>query len=227
MTKVETPLVSDAAAKGPPSMALDSSDRAHIVFATSLSGRSAIEYLAPNPGSGWTVAIDDSTYLDTAGPAKVDIAWLIAAGITSGCAPNFYCPTANIRRDEMASFLARALGLTGTAPNAFSDDNGNVHEPNINLVAQAGITSGCGGGHYCPAATVRRDEMASFLARAAHLTGTAPNAFTDDTGNPHEPNINLVAQAGITTGCAAGMYCPANLVTRAQMASFLHRAFGP
>ena len=69
--------------------------------------------------------------------------------------------------------------------------------------------------------------MASFLARALHLSGSAPDAFTDDETSIHEPNINLVAQAGITTGCWGSNYCPTALVTRGQMAAFLHRAFGP
>ena len=38
----------------------------------------------------------------------------------------------------MASFLSRALDLSGAAPNTFTDDNGNIHEVNINLVAREG-----------------------------------------------------------------------------------------
>jgi hypothetical protein len=156
---------------------------------------------------------------------RSDILWLADSGITTGCGPSKYCPAANVRRDEMASFLSRALHLSGTVPDAFTDDNGNIHEHDINLVANAGITSGCAAGKFCPAASVPRDQMASFLARAVGLTGSAPNAFTDDNGNQHEPNINLAAQAGITTGCGGTKYCPAGLVTRGQMAAFLHRAF--
>ncbi len=67
--------------------------------------------------------------------------------------------------------------------------------------------------------------MASFLARSLELSGTAPDAFTDDNGNTHEHNIDLVAQAGLTTGCSPTTYCPTALVTRGQMAAFLRRAF--
>lgn len=154
-----------------------------------------------------------------------DIAWLAQEAITYGCGPGKYCPDANVRRDEMASFLARSVGLTGSAPNVFTDDEGNTHEANINRIAAAGITTGCGSGLYCPATTVRRDAMASFLARSVGLTGSAPNAFNDDNGNTHEANINLVAQAGITTGCGPSKFCPTGLVTRGQMAAFLRRAF--
>jgi hypothetical protein len=154
-----------------------------------------------------------------------DIIWLAGAHITTGCAAGRYCPDANVKRDQMASFLARALELSGTAPDAFTDDNDDIHEANINRIAQAGITSGCAPSKYCPAANVRRDEMASFLARSLDLSGSAPDAFTDDNGNTHEANINLVAQADVTSGCGGTKYCPASLVTRGQMAAFLRRAF--
>ena len=41
----------------------------------------------------------------------------------------------------------------------------------------------------------------------------------------HEAAINRLATAGITTGCEPARYCPSGLVTRAQMATFLARAF--
>ena len=154
-----------------------------------------------------------------------DIIWAAETGITKGCGPGKYCPNANVRRDEMASFLARALDLSGAAPNAFTDDEGNTHELKINLIAREGITTGCAPSKYCPADSVRRDQMASFLARALDLSGTAPDAFTDDEGNTHEQKINLVAQAGLTTGCTPTTYCPTSNVTRGQMAAFLRRAF--
>ncbi len=157
----------------------------------------------------------------------LDITWVFNAGITTGCTATAYCPDGYVTREQMASFLARALKLTGTAPDAFTDDEASPHEPNINLVAKAGIATGCAATKYCPAALVSREQMASFLARALKLAGTAPDAFTDDEQSIHEPNINLVAKAGVATGCGAGKYCPTANVTRGQMAAFLHRAFGP
>jgi hypothetical protein len=172
--------------------------------------------------TSWANYFDD---LGTSNAFRSAIVWLAESGITSGCAAGRYCPDANVRRDQMATFLAQSLGLSGAAPNAFSDDNGNTHEASINRIALAGITNGCAPNLYCPTATVRRDQMASFLATALHLTGTAPNAFTDDNGNTHEGSINRLAAAGITDGCGGTKYCPSANVTRGQMAAFLRRAF--
>jgi hypothetical protein len=160
-------------------------------------------------------------------PYKSDIIWVYQQGITSGCTATTYCPNDPVSRAQMATFLARALHLSGAAPDAFTDDNGSIYEPNINLVAQAGIASGCGGTLFCPNGLVSRAQMATFLARALHLSGPAPDAFTDDNGSIYEPNINLVAREGIATGCGGTLFCPNANVTRGQMAAFLHRAFGP
>jgi Tol biopolymer transport system component len=156
---------------------------------------------------------------------KGDIEWVFAEGITVGCSAERYCPNDSVTREQMASFLVRALGLTGSPPDAFSDDETSSHEHNINLLAAAGITTGCGPGLFCPKAEVKRDQMASFLARALALPPTATDYFTDDETNTHEQNINRLRAAGITTGCTATTYCPTKTVTRGQMAAFLHRAF--
>jgi hypothetical protein len=151
--------------------------------------------------------------------------WLAEEGITGGCAPGRFCPTADVRRGEMASFLSRALDLPATTTDYFTDDEGNTHETNINRLAAAGITSGCGAGKFCPSASVRRDAMAKFLARALELPATTTDYFTDDRGNTFEPYINRLAAAGVTSGCGGTKYCPSTNVTRGQMAAFLRRAF--
>ncbi len=158
---------------------------------------------------------------------KSDIEWAYLTGLSSGCSPTLYCPGTRVTREQMASFLARALGLQGNGVDVFTDDETSIHEPNINRVYAAGITTGCGGSKFCPKGIVSRGQMASFLSRALDLSGPAPNAFTDDNGSIHEPNINLIAREGIATGCGGGKYCPTASVTRGQMAAFLHRAFGP
>ena len=70
--------------------------------------------------------------------------------------------------------------------------------------------------------------MASFLTRALNLNTDEEAGFADvDDTNSHAAAINALAAAGITTGCSQNplQYCPNQPVTRAQMASFLTRAF--
>lgn len=164
------------------------------------------------------------TFVDDDGNVhEPNIQAIAAEGITLGCGPSRYCPRSTVRRDEMASFLTRALDLTPLGTGPFSDIGGNVHAGAINAIAAAGITLGCGGGRYCPAAAVRRDQMASFLARAFGLQPAA-SPFADTAGSVHAEDIGAIAAAGITLGCGASRYCPAGLVHRDEMASFLARA---
>ena len=69
--------------------------------------------------------------------------------------------------------------------------------------------------------------MASFLVRAFKLPqAQTPAGFADTEDNVHAANIDTLAAARITVGCATNplRYCPNQAVTRAQMATFLHRA---
>lgn len=91
--------------------------------------------------------------------------------VTRGCSedPPRYCPDQSVTRAQMASFLARAFELPGGAPGRFSDTANSPHAENIDKLAAAGITAGCGQGRYCPDRPVTRAQMATFLARALKL----------------------------------------------------------
>jgi hypothetical protein len=126
----------------------------------------------------------------------------------------------------MATFLTRALALPATSTDYFTDDEGSVHEANINRLRAAGITAGCAATTFCPNGLVTRAQMASFLTRALDLDATSTDYFTDDEGNKHEANINRLRAAEITFGCGPTTFCPNGIVTRGQMAAFLHRGLG-
>ncbi len=162
--------------------------------------------------------IASSSFLD-------DIHWLLYEGITVGCTPTTYCPTAAVTREQMAIFLDRALDLPPTATDYFSDDAGRTGEASINRLAASGITVGCTPTTFCPTAAVTREQMAIFLDRALDLPPTATDYFSDDAGRTGEASINRLAASGITSGCTSTTYCPTAAVTRGQMAAFLHRAF--
>jgi hypothetical protein len=173
-------------------------------------------------GLAWAI---QSPYTDS-GSSKfyADILWLTVEGITVGCGPSRFCPSGQVTRAQMATFLTRALDLPATSHDYFSDDNGSTHEDRINAVAAAGITVGCGERRFCPDGIVTRAQMASFLVRALDLPSTNVDHFTDDNGSTHEDRINALAASGITHGCGTTTFCPNGGVTRGQMAAFLHRA---
>ncbi len=163
---------------------------------------------------------------DDGSPYEPSIIKIADAGITSGCSTDLYCPYALVSRAQMATFLVRAFGLPASSTDAFSDDGGSGHHASINALAAAGVTYGCQPGRFCPSSTVTRGELATFIMRALNLQPTSRDYFNDDNGSVHEPAINAVAAAGISTGCSSGRFCPTQSVTREQMAGFLANALG-
>ena len=109
--------------------------------------------------------------------------------------------------------------------DAFSDDDGSVHESAINALAAAGITQGNADGTFGANDPITRGQAASFIARALALTG-GDDAFSDDDGSVHESAINALAAAGIAQGNADGTFGPDDNLTRGQMASLWARALG-
>lgn len=172
------------------------------------------------------------------GPANVheaNIDCIVAYGIATGTSPTTFAPAANVSRAQMASFVARSIEAAGVVlnanpPDAFTDDQGSIHEPRINQLAAAGVIGGNGevGAAYFPSDDMRRDHMASFLFEAFEAISGAPlpagpNAFTDDDGTPHEAAINALAAADVLSGTGGGLYDPNGSVSRGQMGSFLAR----
>jgi hypothetical protein len=105
-----------------------------------------------------------------ASPHRENIVKLANAGVVQGTGPRTYSPSLPVRRDQMASFLVRAYELASSeqlqaSRSHFTDTRGNVHEPNIDKAAEAGLVRGTADGIYSPALEVRRDQMGSFIAR--------------------------------------------------------------
>src|ERR1019366_3124192 len=97
------------------------------------------------------------------------------------------------------------------------------------LLAQYGITAGCGNNDFCPNANVTRAQMAIFMVRAIqggdNFTFSALPYFTDvQTTDFGFKWIQKMKELGITAGCGTNTYCPNDNVTRAQMAIFIVRA---
>jgi hypothetical protein len=114
----------------------------------------------------------------------------------------------------------------------FVDDDGNLHEGNIEAIAAAAITLGCQAppeAKYCPSDSITRGQMAAFLKRTFNLPSVGADRFNDDQGHMFEADINAIAAVGLTIGCGVPpttTYCPDDPVTREQMASFLVRGLG-
>ena len=132
-----------------------------------------------------------------------------------------------------------ATALAGWAPGAaaqqrdYLDVTGGVHQPGIEVLAQRELFEGtlCGDGMFCPNEPIKRSTVAVWLIRALQVEPTAlsTSRFADvDADDWWAPYVERLAELEVTVGCKRDplRYCPDSSVTRAQMASFLVRAFG-
>jgi len=181
---------------------------------------------------------NSSTFLDVspANPFYSFIETIASNGITTGCGNGLYCPDQGVTRAQMAVFLLKSKHGSAYSPppatgGVFSDVPANAFAADwIEELAAEGITSGCGGGRYCPNAIVTRAQMAVFLLRAEHGSGYVPPPPTgvfDDLllTDPFTPWIEELAAEGVTSGCGNDDYCPNDPATRGQMAVFVVRTF--
>ncbi len=173
---------------------------------------------------------------------------MFLTGVTTGCVggstpqTRMFCPNDSVTREEMAAFIVRAVTGTTTPANYnptpyFTDvPTTNPFFPHIQKMEELGITDGCATGLFCPTDTIPRWEMAIFMVRArlalygANFSFNPVPYFADVPTNVEGngvpfPFIQRAYEEHITSGCGTSplIYCPDELVTRGQMASFIMR----
>ena len=135
---------------------------------------------------------------------------------------------------SVVGLLLGAGRSVAEAWDGFSDiAEAGVHEGAVGALAADGVFEGteCGTDRFCPGDPVERWVMAVWLVRV--LDGEDPDGlgssrFADvDAGLWWAPFVERLADLGVTRGCATGpaRFCPLDSVSRAQMATFLTRAF--
>lgn len=94
----------------------------------------------------------------------------------------------------VVSAIGVALAATLPPGGTFGDDDGSIHEANIEAIAADGITKGCNppvNDMFCPNQSVTRAQMATFLTRALGLTPITPPPPTTSTTIPPNPGDSV------------------------------------
>ena len=80
------------------------------------------------------------------------------------------------------------------ASHQFSDvaTSSSIHD-DVEALVDAGVTTGCGDGKYCPTDPVTRGQMAQFLNRLGALDGQAPSVNADRVDGRHANALTRVA----------------------------------
>lgn len=127
--------------------------------------------------------------------------------------------------------VAAAAGLPGALP-ADIDLSGERFDA-VKALVEGGVLEGteCTPGLFCAGDPIPRWLLAVWLVRVVDGHDPEPvdaTRFADvDADQWWAAHVERLAELGITVGCAAesARYCPDDPVTRAQMATFLRRAF--
>ncbi len=175
----------------------------------------------PPPSDAGSPGTDAGLPGTDAGPPRVD------AGRDAGLGAMF-CPENPTTRQQGAVFIVKLMHGTSFVPppavGMFTDvATGDMYAPWIEQLARDGITTGCGGGMFCPGMPLLRHQAAVFIVRAVHgatfTPAPATGVFSDvPTGATYAPYVEQLFRDGITTGCAVGMYCPDTALWRRQAA---------
>ena len=159
------------------------------------------------------------------------VMWAIENGITNGTSATTFGPNDQCMRAHVVTFLWRAVG----SPEPTRTDNPFVdvkptdfyYKP-VLWALENGITSGMDATHFGPTAYCNRAQVVTFLYRTMGNpdVGAATNPFTDvAAGSFYEKPVLWAVENGVTAGLSATSFGPNSICNRAQIVTFLYRAF--
>ena len=97
----------------------------------------------------------------------------------------------------------------------------------IESLVDAGVTSGCAEGNFCPKTVVTRAQLAVLVDQALYGDIAPPagsGVFADVLpGQASSAQIERMVGDGILSGCGNGKFCPDNAVLRGEVARVLLR----
>ncbi|MED1672581.1 N-acetylmuramoyl-L-alanine amidase [Pallidibacillus thermolactis] len=157
----------------------------------------------------------------------VEIYYLHGQGVITGYPDGTFRPSQNVRRDEAAAMIGRALKLNGKQRETKFIDvpAANFASGYIQSAAEKKILEGYGNGYFKPEANMTRLEMAYMIAKAFGYTESTNVHYTDMPSNPaHVDVIKKVTNAGIVNGYVDGSFRPNQAITRGEFAIMVARA---
>ena len=158
------------------------------------------------------------------------VIWAVDKGITTGTSATTFNPNGICTRAQAVTFLWRAAGSPAAKSSAmpFADVKaGSYYYDAVLWAVENGITKGTSDTMFSPDATCSRAQIVAFLWRSekSPAAGTA-NPFADVKSTAYYADAVLWAvKEDITKGTTNTTFSPNADCTRAQIVTFLYRAF--
>ena len=173
---------------------------------------------------------------------------LLHQGVTGGCAPGLFCPSAAMTREQMAVFVLASKYGPGWAPQpcqAGSEMFDDVPAsspfcPWIEALVEEAAVEPCSATSFCPTAHVPRGEQAKVIVSAKEPPGFEPAAcvpgmerFKDVPASHPQcawieafaTHLALGGDGPIDPTCSPDIYCPSDDTLRGDEAAFLVGGF--
>ena len=156
------------------------------------------------------------------------VKWAQEKGITGGIGNGLFGPNQPCTRAQIVTFLWRAAGSPEPkAMSSFADVSTDAYYAKaVAWAVENGITTGTGDGKFSPDATCTRAQSVTFLFRAIGKLVDSKAEFSDVLTDSYYANaVAWAVENGVTNGIGDGLFGPDNSCTRAQIVTFLYRAY--
>ena len=156
------------------------------------------------------------------------VKWAAKKGITGGIGNVLFGPNQPCTRAQIVTFLWRAAGSPEPkAMSSFADVSTDAYYAKaVAWAVENGITTGTGDGKFSPDATCTRAQSVTFLFRAIGKLVDSKAEFSDVLTDSYYANaVAWAVENGVTNGIGDGLFGPDNSCTRAQIVTFLYRAY--
>ena len=156
------------------------------------------------------------------------VKWAVANGITNGISEDLFGPNQSCTRAQIVTFLWRAAGspVVNYAMDMTDVPADVYYTEAVRWALREGITKGTGERMFSPNATCTRAQAVTFLARALNAKAEGAANFADvPAGSYYADAVAWAAANGVTNGMSDSLFGPDQSCTRAQIVTFLYRAY--
>ena len=156
------------------------------------------------------------------------VKWAVDKGVTNGLSDTMFGPYESCTRAQIVTFLWRAAGSPEPKTmSSFTDVPASTYYAKaVAWAIENGITNGMTETTFAPDATCTRGQIVTFLYRALKGTASGSTNFTDVKSDTfYADAINWAVANNVTNGTSNTMFSPNADCTRAEIVTFLYRAY--
>ena len=156
------------------------------------------------------------------------VKWAVKSGVTNGLSDTMFGPYESCTRAQIVTFLWRAVGSPEPkTASSFTDVPANAYYAKaVAWAVENGITNGMTATMFAPDATCTRGQSVTFLYRALKGTASGSTNFTDVKSDTfYADAINWAVANNVTNGTSNTTFSPNADCTRAEIVTFLYRAY--